>query len=192
MSSGARETTQDRKQRGRRGRRADFLRGTGRPCETTSTVSVGLGHARHSGVDRGLPPGRGSAPQLATSVRLGAICPEICEGFEQITHCSLGLTLATVGKSTEPPVALWAVALAMGVIGVGLVIFGGSLVGFGISTTSTVVAVGCLFVNRQRQMSPGYNYGKPWFHKAVSAVYWLGAVGSLVHMVRYAIAVAAN
>lgn len=70
--------------------------------------------------------------------------------------------------------------------------FDGSLVGFFLSTAATVVAIGCLFLNRRRQMNPNYDHGKPWFQKAVSAVYWISVVGSLVHIVRYAVEVASS
>lgn len=97
-----------------------------------------------------------------------------------------------VGENVRSPVGLWLVGLVAGLAGVVWGAFDGSLIGFSLSTTATVVAIGCLFLNRRRQMDPNFDHSKPWFHKAVSSLYWVSVVGSLVHIVRYAIEVASS
>lgn len=71
-------------------------------------------------------------------------------------------------------------------------VLGGSLWGYGLGIAGTVGAVVSLFIDRTRQMSPEYDYGKKWFRKGVSATYWLGTVGVVAHIIRYAILVGAN
>ena len=93
-----------------------------------------------------------------------------------------------MGKTLKPPLSLWAVSVLLSLLGaLSGVIFGGSLAGYGASLLATILAFFALYINRHRQMSRDYDYGYPWFRYAQSAVYILGAVGTVVHIVRYAI-----
>ncbi len=98
-----------------------------------------------------------------------------------------------MGESVSPPVGLWGASSACA--GIGLVsgaVLGGSLWGYGLGMAGTVGAVVSLFIDRTRQMSPDYDYGKKWFRKGVTAAYWVGTLGVVVHIIRYAILVGAN
>ena len=93
-----------------------------------------------------------------------------------------------MGKTSKPPLSLLGVSLLLSLVGfLSGLILGGSLVGYGASLLATVLAFLALYVDRQRQMSRDYDYGYPWFRYAPSAVYVLGAVGTVIHIVRYAI-----
>jgi hypothetical protein len=95
-----------------------------------------------------------------------------------------------VGESVSPPVGLWGVSAVCAAVGMGsALVAGGSLWGYGFGTVGTVGAVCSLFIDRTRQMSPDYDYGKKWFRKGVTSAYWLGTAGVLLHMIRYAILV---
>ena len=100
----------------------------------------------------------------------------------------LTISLSAMGKSTKPPLPLWAVSIVGSAMGLtsGLLL-GGSLLGYFLGLLGTVCAFGSLYIDRQRQMSRDYDYSYPWFRGATSAAYVVGVLATIVHIVRYAI-----